>query len=248
MKKIEKTIFGCLLAVFAVTLAAKEEVLLQSDFAANRTLKGWIDMAHASPPHIYAEMSPKNSEQYKVVSENGNAFMRTAPIYFGISRKFSKPVTIDGTVKSITLKVTLLQPKKEAGHTITPTLSSRVTVVHSTGQAFEQEKDSGVYVSGYGHNSQMSNYVGYRVDGKEIIRSSPPKSPYNLLSGWDQWETWTLVYDNQKKTLEFFGSADSAGPRTVLYNVKMDGVTLNCLWLPAWGACYKNVRVTVERK
>ncbi|OQA82262.1 MAG: hypothetical protein BWY31_03302 [Lentisphaerae bacterium ADurb.Bin242] len=248
MKKIEKVLF-CLLAGFAVTLAAKEEILFQSDFIHDKTLRGWADMGNASPPNVYDEnSSPKNKEHYQVVTEDGHTFLKTANVYFGISHKLSRPLTVDDSLRKLTVSVTLFKEKKYMGSPPMIVLSSRKTVVWNSGQAFEPEKDSGIYMLCYGANSQLHNYIGYRVNGQEVIRSSPPCAPYAMLPDHDRWVTVTLVYDNVKKQLLFYNSKSPSVPLAKLYNVKMEGVAFNSIWLPAWAARYENIRVTADMK
>jgi len=248
VKTIEKILF-CLLTGSAAVLAAKEEILFQSDFINNKTLRGWADMGNASPPNVYDEnSSPKRKEDYQVVTEDGRTFLKTANIYFGISHKLSKPLTVDDSLRKLAVSVTLFKEKKHTGSPPMIVLGSRKTVVWNSGQAFEPEKDSGIYMLCYGENSQLINYIGYRVNGREVIRSSPPNAPYAMLPGHDQWVTVTLVYDNERKQLLFYNSKSPSKPLARLYNVKMEGVEFNSIWLPAWAARYENIRVTAEMK
>ncbi|OQA86126.1 MAG: hypothetical protein BWY31_01461 [Lentisphaerae bacterium ADurb.Bin242] len=230
--------FFAVISAGCLTLSAKETVLFQSDFAKNPELKGWTDVHQKTPP------GPK---QYSVVTENGKTFLKTAKIYFGISHKLSRGITIDDTVKRITLSATLFQPEGSSGHPLGLALSSRMTVAADAGQAFWKLRDSGFQVQGYSHNLQTPNFLAYQVEGKQV-KAMRPTAPFNLLTAREKWVTWTLVYDHEKKQIDFFNMEGQTEPYLTLYNVKLDGVMLNSVWIAAWGACYETVRVTAEVK
>ena len=227
-------------ALFAgcLTLSAEETVLFQSDFAKNPELKGWTDVHQKTPP------DPK---QYSVVTENGKTFLKTGKIMFGISHKLSRGITIDETVKKITLSATLFQPEGSSGHPMGLALSSRMTVAADAGQAFWKLRDSGFQVQGYSHSLQTPNFLAYQVEGRQV-KAMCPTAPFSLLSAREKWVEWKLVYDHEKKMIDFFNAEGQKDPYLTLYNVKLDGVMLNSVWIAAWGACYESVRVTAEMK
>ncbi len=223
---------GCL------TLSAEETVLFQSDFAKNPELKEWTDVHQKTPP------DPK---QYSVVTENGKTFLKTGKIMFGISHKLSRGITIGDTVKKITLSATLFQPEGSSGHPLGLALSSRMTVAADAGQAFWKLRDSGFLAQGYSHSLQTPNFLACQVEGRQV-KAMRPTAPFNLLTVREKWTTWTLVYDREKKQIDFFNAEGQTEPYLTLYNVKLDGVMLNSVWIAAWGACYESVRVTAEMK
>ena len=222
----------------SLVLAAEETVLFQSDFARNPELKGWTDVHQKTPP------DPK---QYSVVTGNGKTFLRTGKIMFGISHKLSRGINIGETVKKITLSVTLFQPEGSSGHPLGLALSSRMTVAADAGQAFWKLRDSGFQVQGYSHSLQAPNFLAFQVEGRQV-KAMRPTAPFNLLNAREKWIAWKLVYDHEKKQIEFFNAEGQTEPYLTLYNVKLDGVMLNSVWIAAWGACYESVRVTAEMK
>ena len=227
-----------MLALLFLSLAGTAEVLVDCDFSAGATTQGWTDVHQHTPPR---------GQDYVLATETDGTFLHTAPIYFGISHRLSRPLVLNDKLVKVTVQVTFRQPKEHRGHPIGIALSSRETVARDAGQAFWKLRDSGFLVNGYSHSLLNANWLCWQRDGRQV-RAPKAQSPHNLLLALDTWTTWTLVYDHCAHRLDFFADATASMPCHSLYGVGLDGVELNSVWISAWGAEYRSVKVTVESK
>ena len=235
---MKKTVLSFLLAAgFCLASNAAEKVLFQSQFGSAEPLKGWMDVNKKTP----------DSAKYKIISKDGVKCLETPPIYFGIAHRLSKPVLINDNLKKVTLKVTFMKPEAQKGRLVTIALSSRNDVALDAGQAFWKLRDSGFLAAGYSYPIPAANYLIYQVEGKQI-KSIKATAPHNLLPARNKWVTWTLVYDNTKKTIEFFNDDKAEKPFHTFYNVQIGGIELRTVWICCWGTIYKDIKVTCETK
>ena len=160
MKKISSIVAAI---IFCIVCQAEETVLFQSRFDSADPVEGWLSVDQKKPDSRYVSMET-----------DGVKHLRTAPIYFGISHKLSKPVQINEKLKKVTLKAVLMQPEEQKGRLISIALSSRDSVARDAGQAFWKLRDSGFMVQGYSYPIQSANALSYQVEGKKI---RAPKCP-----------------------------------------------------------------------
>lgn len=213
---------------------AVEEILFQSDFGNNKTLRGWID---------YKQKDPPGSHFCAVVFENGVNCLKMQKVETGISHPLKYSLRINDSIKNVTMHIEL-KSLSGLGHIA---LGTGESPDPNTGGAFQKRKDSGIYVNGFYKNEHRRNSIAYRLNGKEIIMGHPGESQCRFLNALNDWVVWTLIYDNQKKQLRFYNTEKLATPKVTLYNVNLTGVELRSIWLSAQENCYKNIRVTCEK-
>ena len=226
------------LLLSVVSILSAETVLLECDFTQGSTTADWTDVHQHTPP---------DPEKYAVAHDGDGNFLRTAPVYFGISHRLARPLVLDDKVARLTVQVSFRQPREHRGHPIGIALSSRETVAKDAGQAFWKLRDSGFLVNGYSYSLLNANWLCWQRDGRQV-RAPKAQTPHNLLLALDAWTTWTLVYDHGARRLDFFNDAGAKTPCHSLYGIGLDGVELNSVWISAWGAEYRYVKVTVESK
>ena len=235
---MKKTVLSFLLAAgFCLGTNAAEKVLFQSQFGSAKPLAGWMDVKKKTP----------DAKTYKIIEKDGVKCLETPAIYFGIAHRLSQPVIINDKLKKITLKVTFMKPEARKGRTVSIALTSRNDVALDAGQAFWKLRDSGFMAYGYSYSILHANYISYQVEGKQV-KSPKATMPHNLLPARNKWVTWTLVYDNTKKTIDFFNDEKAEKPFWTFSNVKIDGIELRSVWICSWGTIYKDVKVTCETK
>lgn len=242
-------IAACSIATTAGFVTAGEQVYFQSNFAENKTLKGWHDIWDQRGS------KPVRAEFYKVVEENGDVFFRSEktangkliPLW-GIWHKLgTSGVTVDDKITEIQLDVVLRKKAVNKNYFVGVGLTSNLWC--DTGRAFIPGKqDSGIEILGTESPiHQKLNSISTKVSGT-MTTLVPPRQPYNFLTKVDAWVNWKIVYDNVKKEVRFFRSAEETTPFIVKHAVDMNGIVLQSVWLSGGAAEFKSVKVTVKTK
>ena len=243
-----------LIAAFSITVlagvaTAGEEVYFQSNFAGNKTLKGWHDIWDQRGT------KPVRAEIYKVVEENGDVFFRSEktangkliPLW-GIWHRLGKNgITVDDKITEIQLEAVLRKKAVHKNYNVGVGITSNLWC--DTGRAFMPGKqDSGIEILGTESPiHQKLSSISTKVSGT-MTTLVPPRKPYNFLTKVDAWVTWKMVYDNIKKEVRFYRSAEETTPFIVKHAVDMNGIVLQSVWLSGGAAEFKSVKVTVKTK
>lgn len=220
----------------ALWLTAGQEILFKSDFAGNPAMNGWTDVDQKNP--VQAKFGT-------VTDFEGKKVWKSFKGLFGISHQLKRPVILDDKIKTVTVKVKFYFPHESNGRQVSFALTSRKSVAQDAGGPFWKLRDTGFEVRGYNHSVLAANYLAYQVEGKKV---TAPKAiaPLNLLAKTNTWNVWTLVYDFQRKTIDFYNTEGAAEPAMTMYNVQLDGQALNAVWIASWGIIYESVEVTAE--
>lgn len=206
-------------------------------------LHGWFDV-HKWNPKNRTVNTPK-AEWYHMVTEDGQTFLKTEEVMFGISSLLKNPLLIDDSVVEIELTVTFRMPAKN-NHLAGIALSSRTSPAGSDGSPFwKGHKDSGIMAQGYQHSIQHANCIAFQKEGRRVFMSAP-LPPFNLLQKTDDWVTWRLLYRHPEKILCFYRSLDEKTPFITQRQVDLSGIVLRSAWIAAWGAEYSEILVSLR--
>ena len=214
------------------------ELLFKSDFFHNKELNGWTDVHQKSPP---------NSEWYQVIdASDGESFLRTKEILFGISHPLKREILIDDSILEVKLTVTFRKPLPPKGWPVIIALSSSETTAQDAGGPFWKGKDSGIMVVGRHYNLQESNLISWQLEGERVLMH-PFRKPFNFLEA-GKWTEWRLVYKHQEKELLFFHDRNDEKPFLIQHNVNLSGSMLSSVWISAWETEFKSVSVYCLQK
>lgn len=230
----------------AVILSAAEQTLFKSDFKNNRDMKGWYDF-HNSYYHGTPLSKPKAPLRYsKVAEKNGEFILQAGKTPTVLTHPFSKPVLVDDSLKSITMKITLRQTPKSGTTLIEMGLTSRLQPAALHGYGFWKGRDSGVALRGYTTDAHAPNYIYWRKEGgdNKKFRSTRPFNlfPKKILT---QWVNCSMTYDHEKKTLSFI--CEGMEP-FIYHNVDLKGVQLNSFFINQNVNEYKSIEVICIKK
>ena len=245
-KRIIATLSVAVLAGFA---SAGEQVYFQSNFAENKTLKGWNDIWDQRGTR------PVRKDLYKVVTENGESYFRSEknangkllPLW-GIWHTLGKSgITIDNKITEIQVEAVLRKKSVNKNYQVGIGITSNRWC--DTGRVFIAGKqDSGIEILGAESPiHQKLSSISTKVSGS-MTTLVPPRKPFNFLVKVDEWVTWKMVYDNVNKEVRFYRSAEEKTPFIVKHAVDMNGVVLQTVWLSGGAAEFKSVKVTVKTK
>lgn len=236
--------WGFCLTMTAGDQSPRGETLFECDFANNRELRGWLDVAHWKTTDFKNSMP--QSDKYKVVTDNGETYLKTQSM-FGLTSLLKKELLVDESIDWIELKVTLRKPLKD-GYLAQIALTSRKTPAGNDGGAFWRgQKDSGFLAQGYQYDLQYANFIFWQKAGRRV-RMSAVKPPFNLLVAVEKWATWRLIYKHHVKELWFYRSEEEQKPFIIQRGVDLTGVTLNSVWISSWGTEYMDVKVLYGKK
>lgn len=236
---MKKLILSLAAACAALTLSAAEEVIFKSEFEKNKDLKGWFDITNCSKNGILQNTPTKPATMASVVEDNGEVFLKCKASAFGMTFPFSKVITIDDNLKSITMKITVRSFPKNNSTLCSFAMTSRIHPV-------SKGHDSGVAVQGYMHSVQNANFLYFMKNGI-ISKKYKSTKPFNLFpsSFLKKWINCTLTYDNTAKSVTF--TCDGMQP-LVYQNVNMSGTALRALYICTNNYSYKDIEVSCVRK
>lgn len=241
-----KTLLLTLAACAALSLTAAEEVLFQSNFKANRELKGWFDVSNGYTQGVPLAKPSRPLKFAKTVEANGEVFLQAGANAMGITHLFTKPLLVDDNLKSITLKIVFRQQMKAASGVSEFALTSRKQPAATNGSPFWSGRDSGVSMRGYSYSAQAPNFIYWRKDGADSkkFRST---APYNMFprSVLKSWTTVAITYDHEKKTLSY--DCDGVNP-LIYHNVDLKGIELNSCFVSYNMNEYKSIEVFCVKK
>ena len=231
-----------LLYVFTVslsvcTLHASEEIVFKQDFTTEKNF-GAFTCCDNKPL-----AKGGFAQNYTIGVENDMSYLH-ADSCFGIGSKLKKSIRIDDSVKRIEVEVVMRNAK--GANLLSFALSSR-NLISSQGP-FVKAKDSGFYIQGYQYSNQAVNFIKWRKEGENTVMKSP-KEPFNFLGkkNCHIWVTWKLVYNHEKKQLEFTRSSETE-PLVIQRKVDLSDILLETLWIRAGGNDYQKLKVTLITK
>lgn len=241
---MKKLILSLAAACATLTLSAAEEVIFKSEFEKNKDLKGWFDITNCSKNGILQNTPTKPATMASVVEDNGEVFLKCKASAFGMTFPFSKVITIDDNLKSITMKITVRSFPKNNSTLCSFAMTSRIHP--GLGPFISKGHDSGVAVQGYMHSVQNANFLYFMKNGI-ISKKYKSTKPFNLFpsSFLKKWINCTLTYDNTAKSVTF--TCDGMQP-LVYQNVNMSGTALRALYICTNNYSYKDIEVSCVRK
>lgn len=241
-----KKLITILTALTAVSLFAAEEVLFNSNFEKNKTLKGWFEVQNGYNQGVPRRTPARPPISAKVITTNGETYMKAGRTAMSMTHPFSKPVVVNDSLKRIAMKVVLRQTPKSGTTLIRLSMTSRLQPAATDGGPFWRGRDSGVAIQGYTYNAFAPNFIYWRMNGGDN-KKYPAVRPYNLFpkSTLTKWTTCSLIYDHEKKTFTF----ECEGKKPLIYhNVDLKGVVLNAACINMNHNEYKSIVVTCEKK
>ena len=242
---------AAVLSVFTITgsMFAAEQIVFKSNFAENKTLKGWNDIWDQRG------IKPVRSDYYKVETVNGETYFRSEktkngkllPLWGIWHILGTSGITVNDKVAEVEIEVILRKKAEYKGYHVGVGISSNRWC--ENGRAFNAGKqDSGIEVLGNENPAhQKLNSISSKITGS-MTTLLVPRKPFNFLLSLDTWNTWRIVYDNMKKEIKFYRSADEKEPFIVKHEVDLNGVVLQTVWLSGGAAEFKSVKVKLKTR